>query len=98
MLTSMKQYNELVEEYKIKVLSYARIVILLVSPPSHILRNLGNFFFNFVFFLTPSYLPPISTILFRYGLFYLWFIFTLLAKCFEDSYFCVAQIAIHSFF
>lgn len=53
MLTSMKQYNELVEEYKIKVLSYARIVILLVSPPSHILRNLGNFFFNFVFFFNP---------------------------------------------
>lgn len=33
MLTSMKQYSELVEEYKIKVLSYVRIVILLLSPP-----------------------------------------------------------------
>jgi len=52
MLTSMKQYNELVEEYKIKVLSYARIVILLVSPPSHILRNLGNFF-SISFFFKP---------------------------------------------
>ena len=41
MLTSMKQYSELVEEYKLKVLSYARIFYLtLVSPPRHISRIL----------------------------------------------------------
>ena len=40
MLTSMKQYNELVDEYKIKVLSYASIVILLFSPLRRILRTL----------------------------------------------------------
>ena len=40
MLASMKQYSELVEEYKIKVLSYARIVILLLRPPPRILLPL----------------------------------------------------------
>lgn len=40
MLTNMKQYNELVEEYKTKVLACARFVILLLGLLRHISRIL----------------------------------------------------------
>ena len=55
MLTSMKQYSELVEEYKIKVLSCARTVILLLSPPQLIFLflKISIYFFKFVFRITP---------------------------------------------
>lgn len=83
MLTSMKQYNELVEEYKTKVLSRdkgtitrARIVILLFSPPryiSRILNILVYFFQARCLYNTLSSSPylkhPVSR--FRFGLFYL---------------------------
>lgn len=40
MLTNMRQYNELVEEYKTKVLACARFVILLLGLLRHISRIL----------------------------------------------------------
>ena len=41
MLTSMKQYNELVEEYKIKVLRYVFVLLsqLLLRPLFHFVRQ-----------------------------------------------------------
>ena len=49
MLTNMKQCNELVEEYKTKVLSYTRIVILLLSLTSFNERKLPLFLLGLLF-------------------------------------------------